>query len=98
MCNTRAIRICSRRIKVLARWWNNACAEKCRPGTTQRCSGPTRGLIRSAWTCLKPATSLARKKRRCGYTVTLPHRSLPGFDMTVITQEDLIQSVADALQ
>src|SRR6059036_3681820 len=33
-----------------------------------------------------------------GILIALPHRSKPGFDMTVIRQEDLIQSVADALQ
>src|SRR5258706_2204273 len=38
------------------------------------------------------------RKGAVGILVTLPHRSLPGLDMTVITREDLIQSVADALQ
>src|SRR2546422_4498172 len=33
-----------------------------------------------------------------GILAVLPHRSKPGFDMTVIRQEDLVQSVADALQ
>src|SRR2546421_12061038 len=33
-----------------------------------------------------------------GILAVLPHRSGPGFDMTVIRQEDLVQSVADALQ
>src|SRR5438477_4185004 len=33
-----------------------------------------------------------------GILVVLPHRSRPGFDMTVIKQEDLVQSAADALQ
>src|SRR5258706_4164291 len=38
------------------------------------------------------------KKGAVGILVALPQRSLPGFDMTVITREGLIQSVADALQ
>src|SRR5258708_796159 len=33
-----------------------------------------------------------------GILVVLPHRSKPEFDMAVIRQEDLVQSVADALQ
>src|SRR5260221_5242279 len=33
-----------------------------------------------------------------GILIALPHRHKPGFDMTVIRQEDLVQSVADALQ
>src|SRR5258706_13367807 len=33
-----------------------------------------------------------------GILIALPHRYKPGFDMTVIRQEDLVQSVADALQ
>src|SRR5438093_10172499 len=33
-----------------------------------------------------------------GILVVSPHRSRPGTDMTTIRQEDLIQSVADALQ
>src|SRR5438132_5194897 len=33
-----------------------------------------------------------------GILAALLHRSRPGFDMIVIRQEDLVQSVADALQ
>src|SRR5882762_6977087 len=33
-----------------------------------------------------------------GILVASPHRSKLGFDMTVIRQKDLVQSVADALQ
>src|SRR5712692_4721420 len=67
-CNTRAIGTCSRRIKVLARWWKNACAEKCRPGTTQRCGGTTSGLISQRLGLSQTRDIAAWKKRRCGYT------------------------------
>src|SRR5437879_9734887 len=33
-----------------------------------------------------------------GILVVLLHRRAPGFDMAVLKQEDLVQSVADALQ
>src|SRR5947207_7583648 len=97
-CNTRAIRICSRRIRQLALWWTQTCIEKCRRGATQPCSELTSGLISQPLDLSQRRDISRRAKSGYGYTGPVPHRCRPGFVMTVITQEDLVQSVADALQ
>src|SRR5258706_484871 len=81
MCNTRAIRICSRRIKVLARWRKNARTEKCRPGTTQRCNGPTRGLI-SQRLDLSQTRDIARAEEKAPWVYLSPCRIVPCRDST----------------
>src|SRR5437867_555265 len=96
--NTRAIRICSCRIRQLACWWKKARAEKCRRGTTQQCSELTTRLISQPLDLSQRRDISTQTKSGYGYTCPLPHRCRLGFVMTVITQEDLVQSVADALQ
>src|SRR5256885_7110326 len=96
--NTRAIRICSRRIRQLAFWWAQTCTEKCRRETTQPCSELTTRLISQPLDLSQRRDISTQTKCGYGYTCALRHRCRLGFVMTVITQEDLVQSVADALQ
>jgi hypothetical protein len=81
MCNTRAIGICSRRIKALARWWKNVYAQKCRPGTTQRCSRMTRGLI-SLRLDLSQTRDIARVEEKALWVYLSPCRTVPRGDST----------------
>src|SRR5467141_661524 len=96
--NTRAIRICSCRIRQLAPRRKKARAGKCRRGTTQQCSESTSGLISQPLDLSQHRDTSTRTKSRYGYTCGLAASFQAGFDMTIIRQEDLVQSVADALQ
>src|SRR5467141_1575729 len=96
--NTRAIRICSCRIRQLAPWRKKARAGKCRCGTTQQRSESTSGLISQPLDLSPHRDTSTRTKSRYGYTCGLAASFQAGFDMTIIRQEDLVQSVADALQ
>src|SRR5437762_13609872 len=73
-------------------------AEKCRRATTQQCSELTTRLISQPLDLSQRRDISTQTKSGYGYTCALPHRCRLGFVMTVITQEDLVQSVADALQ
>src|SRR5258706_2339804 len=96
--NSRAIRICSCRIRQLAPWRKKTRAGKCRCRTTQQCSESTSGLISQPLDLSQQRDTSTRTKSRYGYTCGLAASFQAGFDMTVIREEDLVQSVADALQ
>src|SRR2546421_10502282 len=66
--NTRAIRICSRRIRQLALWWTQTCTEKCRRGTTQQCSELLTRLISQPLDLSQRRDISTQTKSGYGYT------------------------------
>src|SRR6266446_2377080 len=66
--NTRAIGICSRSIRQLARGWKKARAQKCRRGTTQQCGELTTRLISQPLDLSLLRDISTRTKSLYGYT------------------------------